>query len=52
MVASLYVGVHVSARRGSAVELSICVARALLPPGGLSMVEALCGLGKNRTVQS
>jgi hypothetical protein len=40
-------GVSVSARGGSAVELSMCVANANLPPGNLLMVEALCGVGEN-----
>ncbi len=40
-------GLSVLARGGSAVEFSMYVANANLPPGNLVMVEALCGVGEN-----
>ena len=46
------VGVSLVAGRGNVVDLSMCMARALLPPGSLLIVEALCGVGENRTGQS
>ncbi len=40
-------GVSAAARSGNAVDLSICAARAILTPGNLSKVEALCGVDEN-----
>ncbi len=35
------VGVSVVGERGNAADLSVCMARALLPPSSLLMVEAV-----------